>query len=68
MASEAVAPLVTGAPTGLLEHAMILIGKYAAAFAGDLGQNLIEARVEQLLGQNGYRRRFAPQTLSKSPA
>ena len=55
--SEAVAPLVAGAATGLLEHAMVLFGQPAAALAGDLRQDFIKASVKLLLGEDRHRRR-----------
>src|SRR5208337_1054156 len=66
--SEAVASLVAGAATGLLEHAMIFLGQPAAALAGDLRQNFIEASVKLLLGEDRHRRGLCTQAFAGCPA
>src|SRR5208337_7074 len=66
--SEAVAPLVAGAATGLLEHAMVLLGQPAAALAGDLRQDFIEASVKLLLREDRHRRGLRAQAFAGRPA
>src|SRR5208337_4180693 len=66
--SEAVAPLVAGAATGLLEHAMIFLGQPAAALAGDLRQDFIEASVKLLLREDRHRRGLGTQAFAGRPA
>ena len=66
--SEAVAPLVAGAATGLLEHAMVLLGQPAAALAGDLRQDFIKASIKLLLGEDRHRRGLRAQAFAGRPA
>ena len=47
---------------------MVLLGQPAAALAGDLGQDLIEAGVKLLLGQDRNRRGLRARALAGRPA
>src|SRR5262249_11919282 len=53
--SKPFAPAGPCPTAGLLEDAVVLVGQAGAALAGDLGQDLVEPRVELFLGEDGGR-------------